>query len=71
MRFALIFALAMGTALTGICYLFTGQIVRAFLSDTNALSYGVQFVKILLTTSATNVTVPLTNVTRFFRVKGN
>ncbi len=53
LSFSVVFALALGMVLTGICYLFAGQIVRAFLSDTNAFGFGVRFVRILLTTSAT------------------
>lgn len=51
-RFSLIFALILGVCLTGICYLFTEQIVRAFLSDASAFEYGVRFARILLSTSA-------------------
>lgn len=51
LRFAMLFALALGAALTVICYLFTNQIVSAFLSDPAAYSYAVEFSRILLTTS--------------------
>ena len=51
-RFAMLFALALGAALTAICYLFTNQIVSAFLSDPDAYSYAVEFSRILLTTSS-------------------
>ena len=37
--------------MTVICYLFTNQIVSAFLADVTAFDYAVQFAKILLTTS--------------------
>lgn len=50
-KFALLFALALGVVLTAICYLFTHQIVSAFLSDPAAYSYAVDFSRILLTTS--------------------
>ena len=50
-RFSVLFALALGAALTVICYLFTNQIVSAFLSDPDAYSYAVEFSRILLTTS--------------------
>lgn len=51
MKFALLFALALGVALTAICYIFTNQIVGAFLTDSTAFDYAVQFSRILLTTS--------------------
>ena len=50
-RFSVLFALALGAVLTVICYLFTNQIVSAFLSDPDAYSYAVEFSRILLTTS--------------------
>ncbi|MGN1001317.1 MAG: MATE family efflux transporter [Oscillospiraceae bacterium] len=52
LRFSLVFALLLGAALTGVCYLFTEQIVRAFLTDADALDFGVRFSRILLSTSA-------------------
>lgn len=51
MRFALLFALALGVVLTAICYIFTNQIVGVFLTDATAFDYAVQFSRILLTTS--------------------
>lgn len=51
LRFSVIFGLALSTFMTGICYLFNLQIVGAFLSELEAFSYGVEFSKILLTTS--------------------
>lgn len=51
MKFALLFALALGVALTAVCYIFTNQIVGAFLTDSTAFDYAVQFSRILLTTS--------------------
>lgn len=51
MRFSLVFALLLSIVLTGICYLFTNQIVSAFLTDHTAFGYAVQFSHILLTTS--------------------
>lgn len=50
-RFSAIFALILGSSLTILCYLSVGQIVSAFLTDTTALDYAVQFSRILLTTS--------------------
>ncbi|MGN1000033.1 MAG: MATE family efflux transporter [Faecousia sp.] len=49
--FSLGFALALSVVLTGICYLFTDQIVRAFLTNAAAFEYGVNFSRILLSTS--------------------
>lgn len=51
LRFSLIFAFILSTVLTGICYLFTDQIVNVFLTDTAAFDYGVSFARILLCTS--------------------
>lgn len=51
LRFSLMFAFLLSAVLTGICYLFTNQIVSAFLTDTTAFGYAVQFSRILLTTS--------------------
>lgn len=50
-RFSMLFALSLGAVLTVICYLFTNQIVSAFLSDPAAYFYAVEFSRILLTTS--------------------
>lgn len=51
MNFSLVFSLLISVVMTGVCYLFTGQIVRAFLTDQTAFDYGVQFSHILLSTS--------------------
>ena len=51
LRFSLVFAFLLSVVLTGICYLFTSQIVSAFLTDATASGYAVQFSGILLTTS--------------------
>lgn len=51
MRFSLIFAFLLSVVLTGVCYLFTNQIVSAFLTDVAAFDYGVSFSRILLCTS--------------------
>ena len=51
LRFSLIFAFCLSVVLTGICYLFTNQIVSAFLTDATAFGYALQFSRILLTTS--------------------
>lgn len=50
-KFSIIFSFILGVVLTVICYLFTNQIVSAFLADATAFDYAVQFAKILLTTS--------------------
>ena len=51
LRFSVIFGFALSTLMTVICYLFDRQIVSAFLSEPEALSYGMEFSRILLTTS--------------------
>ena len=50
-KFTIIFALILGTVLAAICYVFTNQIVSAFLTDQTAFTYAVQFARILLSTS--------------------
>lgn len=52
LKVSLLFALALGVGLTAVCYLLGGQIVSAFLTDQRAYSYGVEFSRILLTTSS-------------------
>lgn len=51
LRFSLVFAFVLSTVLTVICYIFTRQIVGAFLTDSAAFEYGVSFSRILLCTS--------------------
>lgn len=51
LRYSLGFAFLLSVVLTGLCYLFTNQIVSTFLTDTTAFGYAVQFSKILLSTS--------------------
>lgn len=51
LRFSLIFAFILSTVLTVLCYVFTNQIVRAFLTDIAAFEYGTAFSRILLCTS--------------------
>lgn len=51
MRFSVIFALALSSVMTAVCYLFTEQIVGVFLTEPAAFDYAAQFVRILLTTS--------------------
>ena len=50
LRFSLGFALLLGAAMTGLCWLFTEQIVSAFLTDAEAFAYAVDFAHILLST---------------------
>ena len=50
-KFSILFALILGVDLTIICYIFTNQIVSAFLTDVTAFDYAMQFARILLTTS--------------------
>lgn len=51
MAYSLGFAFILSTVMTGICYIFTPQIVRAFLTDDAAFGYGLRFSRILLSTS--------------------
>ena len=51
MGFSLLLGFGLSAAMTGICYVFTGPIVGAFLRDENAFGFGVRFARILLTTS--------------------
>lgn len=51
LKFSLIFAIILSAGLTVVCYMLLNQIVSAFLTDTAAIEYAVQFSKILLTTS--------------------
>ncbi|MCR5225159.1 MAG: MATE family efflux transporter [Alphaproteobacteria bacterium] len=51
LSFSLCFALSLSVTLTGICYFFAEQIVRAFLTDTAAFGFGLRFARILMTTS--------------------
>lgn len=52
MRYSMKLSLGMGIFLTGVCYLFTPQLVGAFLTDESAFGYGVQFARVLLSTGA-------------------
>ena len=51
LRFSVIFGFGLSAFMTIICYVFDRQIVSAFLSDPEAFQYGVEFSRILLTTS--------------------
>lgn len=51
MRFSLSFALGLSAVMTVLCYLLRDQIVGAFLTDSAAFAYAVQFTNILLITS--------------------
>ncbi len=52
MKFSLWFALLLGIAMTLLCCIFTDQIVLAFVTDPSAFAYGVEFSRILLSTSS-------------------
>lgn len=51
LAFSLVFALGLSTVMTGVCYLFTGQIVQTILTKADAFEFGCRFSRILLTTS--------------------
>ncbi|MGN1187240.1 MAG: MATE family efflux transporter [Lachnospiraceae bacterium] len=51
LKFSLMFALILSAILTSVCYIFTGQIVKAFLANADAFEYGFSFARILLSTS--------------------
>ena len=48
--FSLVFGLSISAILTGLCFIFTAPIVRSFLTDEAAFSYGFRFARILLST---------------------
>ncbi|MGI6212079.1 MAG: MATE family efflux transporter [Anaerovoracaceae bacterium] len=51
MRYSVIISFLMSAAMTILCYVFINQIVGAFLTNQEALNYGIRFSKIFLTTS--------------------
>lgn len=51
LRFSLTFAFILGAALTALCYIFTEQLVGAFLTDVAAFDYAYTFSRIMLVTS--------------------
>lgn len=51
LKFSLCFSLILSIILTGVCYLSTNQIVGMFVTEESAFNYGVEFSRILLTTS--------------------
>ena len=51
LRFSLIFAFILGAMLTALCYIFTEQLVGAFLTDAAAFDYAYTFSRIMLVTS--------------------
>ena len=51
MRFSVAFSFGLSVLLTVLCYLFTNQIVSAFLTEPAAFGYAVRFARILLSTS--------------------
>ena len=50
MRFSIVFALCLSIVMTVICFVFSEQLVRIFVTDPAALDYGIRFLRILLTT---------------------
>lgn len=52
LRFSLCFAFIIGLLMTILCYLFTNQIVSAFLTDKSAFDFAFDFARILLVTSS-------------------
>ena len=50
LRMSIVFAFCLSLFMTILCLLFTDQFVGAFLSDPEAVAYGVQFARILLST---------------------
>ena len=51
LRLSVVLAVAIGSLLATVCLLCSDQIVHAFLSDPEAVTYGVRFTRILLSTS--------------------
>lgn len=51
LRFSLVFSLILCSLTALLCYAFTGPIVKVFLSNSDALDYGIQFSRIMLTTA--------------------
>ena len=50
MRFSFVFALGLGIIMSAGCFVFSKQLVRIFVTESEALSYGIRFLRILLTT---------------------
>ena len=48
LRFSLLFAVLLSACMTVICYLGAGPMVQAFLSDTSAYDYGMEFARTLI-----------------------
>lgn len=51
LHFSILFSFVLGIILTGICYYFTNDIVKVFLTQANSIHYGVQFTRIFLSTA--------------------
>ena len=51
MRFSIFFSLGLSAAMTGLCYLLRGSIIRVFLTEPASFDYALTFTNILLTTS--------------------
>ena len=52
MKFSVWFSVITGVVLTAFCYIFLDSIINIFLTDKDAFEYGVEFAKILLSTSS-------------------
>lgn len=52
MKFSVWFSIITGIVLTALCYIFLDDIINILLTDKNAFEYGVDFAKILLSTSS-------------------
>lgn len=52
MRFSVLFSLGLSAAMTGLCYLLRGPIIRVFLTEAASFEHALVFTNILLTTSA-------------------
>ena len=50
MRYSLIMTAVISLALTLLCYIFTKQIIGAFVSGDEAISYGIYFARVILIT---------------------
>ena len=50
LRYSLTLTLGISIVITALCYLFTGSIIGAFVTGTEAVTYGVDFARIILTT---------------------
>jgi len=51
LHFSILFSFVLGIILTGICYYFTNDIVKVFLTQADSIHFGVQFARIFLSTA--------------------